>query len=246
MKKKKGWFLWQSILMCLVIGVFAGCGHEKNKEEKNEQQSYEDEWVEAELYDAKESSASADLERGTQRKEAESSADNGSQEAEKEVSIEYEEESAGAAIEILQPEESAEAAAEVSQWEESVQQGEGNPQEEGVGEEENSERSETLQPYYLTEADKSQVLVQLAELGAQYGLTYHPDIMEGETWDSPTPIYEEELIFGREHVMNAMLEYTEGAFVLMQMENCQGFALSIKERPNTLSDAYYEVYVYWV
>jgi hypothetical protein len=70
--------------------------------------------------------------------------------------------------------------------------------------------------------------------------------MEGETWDSPTPIYVEELIFGREHVMNAMLEYTEGAFVLMQMENCQGFALSIKERPNTLSDAYYEVYVYWV
>ena len=225
--------MWQSILMCLVIGVFAGCGHEKNKEEKNEQQSYEDEWVEAELYDAKESSASADLERGTQRKEAESSADNGSQEAEKEVSIEYEE-------------ESAEAAGEVSQWEESVQQEEGNPQEEDVGEEENSERSETLQPYYLTEADKSQVLVQLAELGAQYGLTYHPDIMEGETWDSPTPIYEEELIFGREHVMNAMLEYTEGAFVLMQMENCQGFALSIKERPNTLSDAYYEVYVYWV
>lgn len=233
MKKKKGWFLWQSILMCLVIGVFAGCGHEKNKEEKNEQQSYEDEWVEAELYDAKESSASADLERGTQRKEAESSADNGSQEAEKEVSSEYEK-------------ESAEAAAEVSQWEESVQQEEGAPQEESVGEEGNSERSETLQPYYLTEADKSQVLVQLAELGAQYGLTYHPDIMEGETWDSPTPIYEEELIFGREHVMNAMLEYTEGAFVLMQMENCQGFALSIKERPNTLSDAYYEVYVYWV
>ena len=233
MKKKKGWFLWQSILMCLVIGVFAGCGHEKNKEEKNEQQSYEDEWVEAELYDAKESSTSADFERGTQRKEAESSADNGSQEAEKEVSIEYEK-------------ESAEAAAEVSQWEESVHQEEGNPQEENVVEEENSERSETLQPYYLTEADKSQMLVQLAELGAQYGLTYHPDIMEGETWDSPTPIYEEELIFGREHVMNAMLEYTEGAFVLMQMENCQGFALSIKERPNTLSDAYYEVYVYWV
>ena len=225
--------MWQSILMCLVIGVFAGCGHEKNKEEKNEQQSYEDEWVEAELYDAKESSTSADLEGSTQRKEAESSADNGSQEAEKEVSIEYEK-------------ESAEAAAEVSQWEESVHQEEGNPQEENVVEEENSERSETLQPYYLTEADKSQMLVQLAELGAQYGLTYHPDIMEGETWDSPTPIYEEELIFGREHVMNAMLEYTEGAFVLMQMENCQGFALSIKERPNTLSDAYYEVYVYWV
>ena len=90
------------------------------------------------------------------------------------------------------------------------------------------------------------MLAQLAALGEEYGLTYHSDITEGETWDAPTPIYEEELILGRDHIMSAMVEYTEGAFVLMKMEECQGFALSIKERPQTITDAYYEVYVYWI
>ena len=102
------------------------------------------------------------------------------------------------------------------------------------------------EPYYLTAADKSEVLAQLAAMGQSYGLTYYPEVSESETWDSPTPIYEEELLLGREHVMGAMVDYTEGAFVLMQMEGCQGFALSIKEQPNTVTDAYYEVYVYWM
>ena len=81
------------------------------------------------------------------------------------------------------------------------------------------DKQETVepQPYYLTQTDKGEVIAQLVMLGESYGLTYYPDVTESETWDSPTPIYEEELILGREYVMETMVEYTEGAFVLMQM-----------------------------
>jgi hypothetical protein len=108
------------------------------------------------------------------------------------------------------------------------------------------EESKALQPYYLSMEDQNQVITALIEMGERYGLTYYPDISEGETWDSPTPIYAEELLRGRDYIMTVMMEYTEGAFALMQMEGCSGFALQIKEFPNTVTEAYYEVYVYWV
>ena len=112
--------------------------------------------------------------------------------------------------------------------------------------EESKKEEKTLKPYYLSDEDRAEVLARLVSLGESYGLTYYPEVTESETWDSPTPIYEEELILGREVIMNTMVEYTEGAFVLMKMEGCSGFALQIKEQPDTSTDAYYEVYVYWM
>ncbi len=119
---------------------------------------------------------------------------------------------------------------------------------ESSGDESTPEEHEIVrsQPYYLTETDKNEVITRLVMVGESYGLTYYPDVTESETWDSPTPIYEEELILGRKYVMDTMVEYTEGAFALMQMEGCSGFALSIKEKPSTVTGAYYEVYVYWM
>ncbi len=125
---------------------------------------------------------------------------------------------------------------------------ESESQGEFTGGESESEEAEGVEPapYYLTEADKSEVIAQLVRMGESYGLIYYPNVMESETWDSPTPIYEEELILGREYVISTMVEYTEGAFALMQMEGCTGFALNIKEQPNTVTGACYEVYVYWL
>ena len=106
--------------------------------------------------------------------------------------------------------------------------------------------AEAQVPYYLSEADRVEVTEALIEMGESYGLQYNPELVEGETWDSPTPIYAEELVRGREFIIAAMVEYTEGAFALMNMEGCTGFGLQIKEYPNTVTEAYYEVYVYWM
>ena len=100
--------------------------------------------------------------------------------------------------------------------------------------------------YYLTDADKAEIISRLIAMGDSYGLTYYPNC-SGNTWDSPTPIYEEELYEGREYIINTLVDYSEGAFHLIQQDGyCLGYGLEIVEYPNTITGAYYEVYVYWV
>ena len=100
--------------------------------------------------------------------------------------------------------------------------------------------------YYLTDADKAEIISRLIAMGDSYGLTYYPNC-SGNTWDSPTPIYEEELYEGREYIINTLVDYSEGHFYSIKQDgHCLGYGLEIVEYPNTITGAYYEVYVYWV
>ncbi|MBQ7016996.1 MAG: hypothetical protein IJN10_08600 [Firmicutes bacterium] len=246
MKRKKRWLLKQVLIGCLALGMFVGCGHDQEKGERNGRQKAMGECIRSKAADAATASSGSDFKAGAQIEETDAPDTDGQTEKEEEMSMCDEQGSTAISEGILQQEE------EIWEQEESCleQNITEKPAESskliGEADLEESQIKEAVLPYYLTEEDKTQVLAQLAALGEEYGLTYHSDITEGETWDAPTPIYEEELILGRDHIMSAMVEYTEGAFVLMKMEECQGFALSIKERPQTITDAYYEVYVYWI
>lgn len=231
MEKKKRRILIRLLLLGLSLGMFVGCGQKRMKEmgESNGEQKYDKEYVGAEVCSIAEASTDTDSTSSTQEKENSNDSGKNAEETQKQEVTAVEEEKTSVMIEEM---------------EESLSQSADDSEEK----DENSLTNEISEQraYYLTEEDKTQVLTKLAAMGESYGLTYYPEITDSETWDSPTPIYEEELILGRDHVMNAMVEYSEGAFVLMQMEGCKGFALSIKEYPHTVTDAYYEVYVYWL
>lgn len=104
--------------------------------------------------------------------------------------------------------------------------------------------------YYLTEADKAEIISRLIAMGESYGLKYYPEATgpDGATWDSPTPLYEEELYEGREYIINTLIDYSEGHFYSIKQTGIpyDGFGLDIYEYPNTITGAYYEVFVYWV
>ena len=238
MQRRKRWIGFHMAVGCLILALFAGCGHEQKKgdvHEETEERSAagsESDWSAATstvlYFDAdttSEEDAGASKETRTETEttgEAESDGD-------KPQEPEAEESSTGSKEEVE------------SRIEEETMQEEAM-QEEWIQEEE----EETVPLYYLTEEDKAEVIKRLVAMGESYGLTYYADLTESETWDSPTAIYEEELSLGREYILQVMVEYTEGAFVLMEMEGCQGFAVDIKEQPETVTGAYYEVYVYWV
>ena len=222
---------WNQILIsmgisCLILGMFVGCGQEQKLREGNETQGTMDE-------SKTDESRTTVIEYWTGETSAVVYFDDDSEKSQSQKEL----------IGNEQKEED-----EVIQQQEVVQQQEvSRLLEENMTQEESMyEESKALQPYYLSMEDQNQVIRALIEMGERYGLTYYPDISEGETWDSPTPIYAEELLRGRDYIMTVMMEYTEGAFALMQMEGCSGFALQIKEFPNTVTEAYYEVYVYWV
>ena len=251
---------------CLILGVCASCGHEGKGEERNEIQSNleETEKLEYEIFGTGYGAAQ-------ELKEEESNgstAVNESEAVESRTTVnEYWAGETSAVVYFDDHQKESQSQYEFAEEEPEEPKKEGNeviqtPEEESLYEEnlyeENlyeeslyeesgavEEESNKQQPYYLSEGDREQVINALVHLGESYGLKYYPNITEGETWDSPTPIYAEELLMGRDHIMSAMVEYTEGAFALMQMEGCEGFALQIKEYPNTVTDAYYEVYVYW-
>lgn len=98
--------------------------------------------------------------------------------------------------------------------------------------------------YYLTQADIDEVLSRVIAMGQGYGLTYYPQVTNGETWDSPTAVYD--ICKSREEIINELVIYTEGAFTLMINDGCTGFGVGFKGPGETITGAYYEVYVYWV
>ncbi len=102
--------------------------------------------------------------------------------------------------------------------------------------------------YYLTDADKAEIISSLIAMGEGYGLTYYPEATgpDGATWDTPAPIYDDELYAGRDYIISAILERANGRFYMVSIAGCSGFGLDIIEYPNTRTGAYYEVYVYWV
>lgn len=228
---------WNQILIsmgisCLILGMFVGCGQEQKLRKGNETQGTMDESKTVDESKADESRTTV-IEYWTGETSAVVYFDDDSEKSQSQK-------------ELIGNEQKEEE--EVIQKQEVVQEQEvSRLLEENMTQEESMyEESKALQPYYLSMEDQNQVIRALIEMGERYGLTYYPDISEGETWDSPTPIYAEELLRGRDYIMTVMMEYTEGAFALMQMEGCSGFALQIKEFPNTVTEAYYEVYVYWV
>lgn len=263
MKMKRSQVLVKVWISCLVLSVFAGCGHGQKEGEKYEVQSNMEETGQS-LYEISDS-GNGSTEWSKKTTDDESTAENISTKPE-----EVESDSNGTSIDEYRSGETSAVVYFDDDSEKSQNQGESagdtqnqeesnmsEPQEEQLQEsrkqeevqqesQPQEEQSAAMQPYFLTEADKEQVIEQLARMGESYGLKYYPNVEEGETWDSPTPIYEEELVMGQEYIMSTMVSYTEGAFVLMQMEGCPGFALQIKEYPNTVTDAYYEVYVYWM
>ncbi len=246
--------IWIGIVM-VIMAVSVGCGQER-REEKYEAQSCMEETGESwrnipdtgdgESGEAKEHSET----KGIGKTQADTSTEESNESKEDPAVDDTTKVDAGTPTDEYWTAETSAITHSDDKSEESKSQGEpaegeSEPESESESEPEKQETVEP-QPYYLTEADKREVIAQLVMLGEGYGLTYYPDVKESETWDSPTPIYEEELILGRDYVMGTMVEYTEGAFVLMQMEGCAGFALNIKEAPETVTDAYYEVYVYWM
>lgn len=96
--------------------------------------------------------------------------------------------------------------------------------------------------YYLTAADIEEVRSRLIAIGESYGMTYYPN-SNGETWDTPNQIWD--ITQGREGIMNEMVEYSAGAFEWLLKDDCYGFGIGIKGPGETLTGAYYEVYIYW-
>ena len=240
MKAKRRLVLVGIWVNMLGLGMFVGCGHEQEKGERYEIQSNMEETGES-RYEV----SCAQLGTVEEAKEAGNESSVYSQSVEVEdfgisstatASEYWSGETASIVYSDNEPEE--------SQSQEEFAGNEQEKEEQKVMEE--ISKKETPEPYYLSAEDREQVIARLVEMGESYGMQYYPDVLEGETWDSPTPIYAEELLMGRDYVINAMVEYTEGAFALMQLEGCRGFALQIKEFPNTVTDAYYEVYVYWM
>lgn len=259
MKRKRSQVLVLLWMSCLILIVSASCGRERKKGDENEKQSNLEETGELvyeisntqfrEVEEAKEESESNESSRyceGAAEEEdsevtSETAAANGVETANgTEVSGYWTGETSAVVYSYDDPAQSQ------SQGISAGTESQRTEPEKGEGEVSELKPVQVSQPYYLTEEDRAQVLARLVQLGESYGLTYYAEITESETWDSPTPIYEEDLLQGREAIMNSMVEYTEGAFFLMKLEGCTGFALQIKEYPNTATDAYYEVYVYWM
>lgn len=237
--------VWSGIAF-LILFVSTGCGHKQEEGGKYETQSNMEETSES--WNAIPSNGDGKFEKPKEHAKGNGKTQNGKQSKQSDelqkdsTADETTKMEAGTQVGKYWTAETSAVTYSDDQSEKSESQGE------FTGSESELEEAEVIEPapYYLTEVDKDEVIAQLVTLGESYGLTYYPDVMESETWDSPTPIYEEELILGREYVISTMVEYTEGAFMLMQMEGCTGFALNIKEKPETVTDACYEVYVYWV
>ncbi|MBQ7049580.1 MAG: hypothetical protein IJN87_03030 [Firmicutes bacterium] len=271
MKESRSKILVWIVVMLVIAGVSAGCGQEKRKEKYEVQSNMEETsevWhhISGDRDGNSRKAEECSKAKGVGKAQVDSSPEESNESQEDSAVDETEKEDTGTSANEYWTAETSPVTHLDDQSEESKStgesaEGESKPESESELKPESKSESKTEskpeskpdkqeivepQPYYLTQTDKGEVIAQLIMLGESYGLTYYPNVTESETWDSPTPIYEEELILGREYVMSAMVEYTEGAFVLMQMEGCSGFALSIKEAPETVTDAYYEVYVYWM
>lgn len=105
--------------------------------------------------------------------------------------------------------------------------------------------------YFLTEADFDEVRSRLIAMGQSYGLTYYPaadnsiNNIWGATWDSPNQIWD--LTQGREAILDEMVEYCEADFYLIDLNgHTSGFGIGFLGPGETISGAYYEVFIFWV
>ena len=118
------------------------------------------------------------------------------------------------------------------------------------------------QPYYLTQADIDIIYARVRAIGESYGLKYYPEASGyvGDTWDAPVSVYSDELIGGREYLINIFIECSPVLFQEIVKNSVTeeewketfgddgppyhqpGFGLYLK-CPGTY--AYYELYINW-
>ena len=84
-------------------------------------------------------------------------------------------------------------------------------------------------------------------MGQSYGLKYYTGFEEYDiwelTWDSPNQIWD--LTQGREEILDEMVEYCEADFRFIVREGDTGFGIGFLGPGETLSGAYYEVFIFW-